>query len=139
MNKEFMKLAICECAESSETDNFPVGCVLVCNNKVISKAHNSRNCSNITIDHAEISAIIAANKKLKSWRLDECDMYVTLEPCEMCKNVIKESRITNVYYLIERNPVKKICSKSKFIKHNQEFEEASKYIEKITTFFENKR
>ena len=76
------------------------------NGKIISKAYNTRNIKQQTINHAEILAITKANKKLKSWRLNKCTLYVTIEPCDMCKSVIKESRIQNVYYLLPRLPEK---------------------------------
>lgn len=75
--------------------------------KIISKAYNTRNIKQQTINHAEILVITKANKKLKSWRLNKCTLYVTIEPCDMCKSVIKESRIQNVYYLLPRLPEKK--------------------------------
>lgn len=78
----------------------PVGAVIVKNNKIISKSYNSREKDQISTHHAEIKAIEKANKKLKSWRLDDCDLYVTLEPCPMCAGAILNARIKNVIYSV---------------------------------------
>ena len=92
----------------------PISAIIVYNNKIISTAYNKRNKTQKTIDHAEIKAIIKANKKLKTWRLNKCTLYVTIEPCDMCKNVIKESRIERVYYLLPKLQTKKIYNKTEF-------------------------
>ncbi len=92
----------------------PISAIIVYNNKIISTAYNKRNKTQKTIDHAEIRAIIKANKRLKTWRLNKCTLYVTIEPCDMCKNVIKESRIEKVYYLLPKLETKKIYNKTEF-------------------------
>ena len=79
----------------------PVGAVVVKNNKVVGKGYNNRQTHKLVTGHAEIMAINNAAKKLGDWRLDGCDLYVTLKPCSMCVEVIKNSRIKNVYYLLE--------------------------------------
>lgn len=107
--------------------------------KIISKAHNTRNIKQQTINHAEILAIIKANKKLKSWRLNKCTLYVTVEPCDMCKSVIKESRIQNVFYLLPRLPEKNQYSKTIFNKLKDMSEKEDKYQEIINKFWKNKR
>ena len=76
----------------------PIGAVIVRNGKIISKAYNKREKSQIATHHAEILAIQKACKKLKSWRLDDCDLYVTLEPCPMCAGAIINARIKKVYF-----------------------------------------
>ena len=76
----------------------PIGAVIVRDNKVIAKAHNLRVKNNLTTSHAEILAIEKANKKLKSWRLDSCTLYVTIEPCPMCAGAIIQSRMKEVVY-----------------------------------------
>ena len=78
----------------------PIGAVIVRNNKIIAKAYNKREKSQIATHHAEILAIEKACKKLKSWRLDDCDIYVTLEPCPMCAGAILNARIKNLYYAV---------------------------------------
>ena len=109
------------------------------NGKIISKAYNTRNIKQQTINHAEILAIIKANKKLKSWRLNKCKLYVTIEPCDMCKSVIKESRIQNVYYLLPRLPEKNQYNKTIFNKIKDMSEKEDKYQEIINKFWKNKR
>ena len=100
---KYMIEAIKQAKIAQNKGNIPVGAVIVMNNKIISKAYNKKNSKKVSTYHAEILAIIKACKKLKSWRLNECDLYVTLEPCNMCLSAIGESRIKNVYYLLKSN------------------------------------
>ena len=101
--------------KSLKYGDVPVGAVIVKNNKIISTGYNKREKENKTINHAEIVAILKANKKLKSYFLYDCDLYVTLKPCEMCSKVINNARIRNVYYLTERLETKKEYDKTKYI------------------------
>ena len=94
----FMNLALKEAEKAALEDEVPVGAVIVCDDKVIARAHNQRDKKNLTYAHAEMLAIIKANKKLGSWRMPECDIYITLEPCIMCMGAIIQSRIKNIYY-----------------------------------------
>ena len=86
MNKaeKFMKLALKEAKKAFDKEEIPVGVVIVKDDKVIAKAHNLKESKNIATSHAEILAIEKACKKLGAWRLLDCEMYVTLEPCPMC-------------------------------------------------------
>ena len=93
-----MLLALKEAKKAEEIDEVPIGCVIVKDDKVIARGHNVRETSKKAIGHAEIIAINKANKKLGAWRLDECDIYVTLEPCLMCAGAIIQARIKNVYF-----------------------------------------
>lgn len=93
-----MNLALKEAEKAALEDEVPVGAVIVCDDKVIARAHNQRDKKNLTYAHAEMLAIIKANKKLGSWRMPECDIYITLEPCIMCMGAIIQSRIKNIYY-----------------------------------------
>lgn len=98
-NKEhFMKIALNEAKKAYKINEVPVGAVIVKDNKVISKGYNRREIDNISINHAEIIAIKKACKKLNSWRLEDCKMYVTLEPCSMCAGAIIQSRIKKIYF-----------------------------------------
>jgi len=97
-HNKFMKLALKEAKKAVKKDEVPVGAVIVREGKVISRAFNLREKSNLAIGHAEILAIQKANKKLKSWRLDSCTLYVTIEPCPMCAGAIIQSRIKKVVY-----------------------------------------
>lgn len=93
---EYMDLAITEALKT--TSDIPVGAVIVKDNKVIATAFNQREVDNDITSHAEILAIRQAEKVLENWRLDDCDLYVTLEPCPMCGWAIIQSRIRNLYF-----------------------------------------
>jgi tRNA(adenine34) deaminase len=94
----FMNLAYKEAIKAYNKREIPVGAVLVCNNKVLSKAYNLRDSSNIVTKHAEIIAIEKANKKTNNWRLLNTTLYTTLEPCPMCYEVIKAAKINRVVF-----------------------------------------
>jgi len=97
-DKKYMKMAIKEAKKAASKNEVPIGAIIVRDNKVIAKAHNIREKTNKATGHAEIIAIEKANKKIKSWRLDSCTLYVTIEPCPMCAGAIIQSRIRNVVY-----------------------------------------
>lgn len=97
---QFMKKATEQGYLAYTKEEIPVGAVIVKDGKIISKAHNTREKSQVATHHAEILAIEKACKKLKSWRLDDCDLYVTLEPCPMCAGAIVNARIKNVYFAV---------------------------------------
>lgn len=92
-----METALKEAKKAYEKQEVPVGAVIVKNGKIIARAHNLRETKNLSTAHAEILAIDKASKKLNSWRLIDCDMYVTLEPCTMCMGAIISARIKNLY------------------------------------------
>ena len=98
MPEKFMKSALKEAQKAYNKLEVPVGCVIVKDGKILARAHNIKETKTDTTKHAEILAIQKASKKLKSWRLLDCDMYVTLEPCSMCAGAIINSRIRKVYY-----------------------------------------
>ena len=97
MEEKFMKAAINEAKKAYKKLEVPVGCVIVKNGEIIAKAYNQKETKFDTTKHAEILAIQKASKKLQSWRLIDCEMYVTLEPCTMCAGAILNSRIKKVY------------------------------------------
>ena len=97
MEQKFMKEALKEAQKAYDKQEIPVGAVIVKNGKIISKAHNLKETKQTATAHAEILAIQKANKKLNNWRLVDCDIYVTLEPCDMCMGAILSSRIKNIY------------------------------------------
>lgn len=98
MDEIFMKRALKEAAIGARADEVPVGAVIVKDGEIISKAHNlkeKKNCSNF---HAEMVAIERAAKKLKNWYLEDCEIYVTLEPCAMCAGAIINARLKALYF-----------------------------------------
>ena len=97
-SERFMREAIKEAKKAELIDEVPIGCVIVKDGKIISRGHNVRESKQSPIGHAEIQAINKAAKKLNSWRLECCDIYITLEPCIMCSGAIIQSRIRNIYF-----------------------------------------
>ena len=92
-----MRQALKEAEKARSRDETPVGAVIVRQGKIISRGHNEKELKNDSTSHAEMTAIRKASKKHDSWRLSECDMYVTLEPCTMCAGAIIQSRIRKLY------------------------------------------
>lgn len=97
-NEKWMKEAIKQAKKAAQKDEVPIGCVIVKDDQIISRAYNKREMKQCSTAHAEILAIEKACKKLGSWRLEDCDLYVTLEPCPMCSGAIIQSRIRNVIF-----------------------------------------
>ena len=93
----FMKEALKEAKKAYKKEEIPVGAVIVKEGKIIARGHNLRETKNSSISHAEILAIEKANKKLNAWRLENCEMYITLEPCMMCTGAIIQSRLKKIY------------------------------------------
>lgn len=116
----------------------PVSALIVNNNKIIASASNNREKHNNVLGHAEINCIIKASKKLKTWKLTECDLYVTLKPCEMCEKIIKESRIKNVYYFLEKTENKRMYDKTQFIKLESN-NITQQFKKDLKAFFKSKR
>lgn len=134
MNNKFMELAIKEAIKAYKKGEVPVGAVIVKNEKIIAKSYNKIELKKDCTAHAEINVIKKASKKLKNWRLLDCDLYVTLEPCEMCYGAIKHSRIKNVYYATSKN--KEQFNKINAINIKNYNEE---YINILQSFFKEKR
>lgn len=97
-NEKWMKEAIKQAKKAAQKDEVPIGCVIVKDDQIIARAYNKREMKQSSTAHAEILAIEKACKKLGSWRLEDCDLYVTLEPCPMCSGAIIQSRIRNVIF-----------------------------------------
>lgn len=95
--ENYMELALNEAKKAYKKEEIPVGAIIVKDGEVISRAYNQKETKNNPIAHAEILAIERASKKLGRWRLDDCDLYVTLEPCPMCAGAIIQARIKNLY------------------------------------------
>lgn len=95
-DEKYMKAAIKQAKKAYALDEVPIGCVIVQNDKIIARGYNRRNTDKNTLAHAELSAIKKASKKTGDWRLEDCTMYVTLEPCQMCAGAIVQSRLKKV-------------------------------------------
>ena len=95
-DEKFMKQALLQAKKAKELGEVPIGCAIVQDGKVIGRGYNRRNTDKSTLSHAEITAIRKASKKLNDWRLEECTLYVTLEPCQMCAGAIVQSRMRRV-------------------------------------------
>ncbi|MDE6904030.1 MAG: tRNA adenosine(34) deaminase TadA [Lachnospiraceae bacterium] len=94
--EKFMRAAIREAKKAYALEEVPIGCVIVREEKIIARGYNRRNTDKNTLAHAELSAIKKASKKCGDWRLEDCTMYVTLEPCQMCAGAIVQSRMKKV-------------------------------------------
>ena len=95
-DEKYMKAAIRQAKKAYALDEVPIGCVIVQNDKIIARGYNRRNTEGNTLAHAELTAIRKASKKTGDWRLEDCTMYVTLEPCQMCAGAIVQARIPRV-------------------------------------------
>ena len=147
MNNKYMDSALKEAMKAYKLNEVPIGAVIVKDNKIIARGHNMKNSLNNVLKHAELIAIEKAQKKLDNWRLDDCEIYVTLEPCPMCASAIQQSRIKKVYYGLENKDVEnhKIM-KLIFRKNNTNkevlYEKIPYFIEIeeiMNNFFSNKR
>lgn len=147
MNLDYMHLAIKEAVIADKKKEVPVGAVIVLDGKVIAKGYNKREKTQNALLHAEIVAIDKACKKLKSWRLENCEMYVTLEPCSMCAGAIINSRIKVVYFGAY-DPKSGACGSVVNLLKNKSFNHNPQVLggimekecgELLTNFFKNKR
>ena len=137
--KEYINKIIELAKIAYDNDDIPVGAIIVRNGEIVGEGFNTRNRFKSVIGHAEINAIEMACKHIGDWRLDDCEMYVTLLPCMMCAGAILESRIKKVYYLCDRTNVCLNINKyinSEKIMHSKTTEE---YMNLLQLFFENKR
>lgn len=95
-DEKYMREAIKQAKKAYEMNEVPIGCVIVCEDKIISRGYNRRTMDKNPLAHAEMIAIKKASKKVGDWRLEDCTMYVTLEPCQMCSGAIVQSRMKKV-------------------------------------------
>ena len=146
MKNRFMSVALVEARIAYDLNEVPVGAVIVHNNKIIARAHNLKRNSNSVMNHAEIIAILGATDYIGDWRLNECEMYVTLEPCPMCAGALVQSRIGKIYIgavsNIENNKeiIKSIMQNPSY-NHQVEIEYLNNKdcSQILTNFFSNKR
>ena len=94
--EKYMKEALKQAKKAYALEEVPIGCVIVCEGKIIARGYNRRNTDKNTLSHAELNAIRKASRYVGDWRLEECTMYVTLEPCPMCSGAIVQARIPRV-------------------------------------------
>lgn len=94
--EKYMREAVRQAKKAAEAGDVPIGCVIVSGDKIIARAYNQRNKKKTTLAHAELLAIQKASRKTGDWRLEECTMYITLEPCQMCAGAIVQARIPKV-------------------------------------------
>ncbi len=95
-DEKYMREAIKQARKAAKIDEVPIGCVIVYDDKIIARGYNRRNTDKSTLAHAEIIAIRKAAKVIGDWRLEDCTMYITLEPCPMCAGAIVQARIPRV-------------------------------------------
>jgi tRNA(adenine34) deaminase len=95
-DEKYMKAAIRQAKKAAQCGDVPIGCVIVKDGKIIARGYNKRNAKKTTLAHAELIAIEKASKKVGDWRLEDCVMYITLEPCQMCAGAIVQARIPKV-------------------------------------------
>jgi len=133
--EQFIKEILIEAEKSYKNSDIPIGAIIVKDGKIIGRGHNQRISEPDVTNHAEIIAIKEAEKSINDWRLNGCDLYVTLKPCDMCIEVIKAARIDNVFYLLEKDNKNKFDSTNfKIIEDNVSRET---YKEKLSTFFKD--
>ncbi len=142
MNEKYMSLALKEAKKASMNGDIPVGCVIIKNDKVIAKSYNKKEKHNNAIKHAEIDAISKACRKLKTWHLDDCILYTTMEPCTMCTGAIIQSRIKKIYFSLSNESfgyLKTYCkiNKTKIIYEEGLFNKEVKQL--LKQFFTNIR
>lgn len=144
--EKFINQALQLAQKAANIGEIPVGAVVVKNGKIIGEGYNKRERKQMATKHAEIIAIEKACKKLKSWRLDDCEIYVTLEPCPMCAGAIANARIKTLYYATEEktsndNLLETILSSTR-LNHKVEIKRCGGAKEAETLlkeFFKNKR
>lgn len=134
MHDKFINAALKEAKKAYKKNEVPVGAIIVKNNKILAKSHNLVEKKEDATAHAELIAIKKASKLLKNWRLNDCEMYVTLEPCNMCVSAIELCRIKKVYFLVKRNKdIKKSEEKYVFLNNSDE------PLKLIQDFFKKRR
>ena len=143
--KDFMKEAFKEAQKAYKKNEVPVGAIVVKNGKIIARGYNKKEKTNLATRHAEIIAIEKACKKLKNWHLEDCELYVTLEPCLMCCGAIIQSRIKKLYYGVKSDrfgyveSVDKLFNKNTHIMTEVRNLNDTESLKILQDFFKNKR
>ncbi len=132
--KKYIEIALKEAKKSLKSNDVPIGAIIVENDKIIAKGHNTREKTKDITAHAEINAIKKACKKKNTWHLDNCILYVTLEPCQMCLEAIKQARIKQIFYNAPQQ--KKSKMQPPTLTQIENVENSAKLLKQ---FFKNKR
>ena len=122
--------------KSAKNGDIPVSSIIICEDKIIGKGYNSRHKNKEILGHAEINAIKDAEKHIKDWRLNNCILITTLQPCDMCAEVINASRIEKVFYILDQENLKYEYKYEKIVDNNEYIE---KYKQMFDDFFKNMR
>ena len=136
--KDYWQECINLAKKAASKEEVPVGAIIVKNAKIIAKSYNKREKNHDILGHAEILAIKKASKRLKTWKLDNCELYVTLKPCSMCEEIIKQSRLQKVHFLVEKPTNKHEYAKTAFIKEENE-DLSTIYMQILSDFFKKMR
>ena len=146
-DEKYMKIALKEAEKAYKEDEVPVGCVIVKDDKIIARGHNKKAKYNNATLHAEIVTLNKAQKKLNDWHLNDCTLYVTLEPCLMCTGAIIQTRIKKVVYGCldpKGGAIESVMNIKEIDNLNHSFESISKVLEKdcsmiLKNYFKSKR
>lgn len=138
MDKELIDKIIDNSKCSLSSLDVPVGAIIIKDGIIVGSGYNTREKNQNVLEHAEINAIREAQIYFNNWNLNGCDMYVTLNPCSMCMEVIKQARISNVYYLASKPSSKKEFNNTNFVKIDNESKE-EEYLEILCDFFKKLR
>ena len=146
-DEKYMKIALKEAEKAYKEDEVPVGCVIVKDDKIIARGHNKKEKYNNATLHAEIVTLNKAQKKLNDWHLNDCTLYVTLEPCLMCTGAIIQTRIKKVVYGCldpKGGAIESVINIKEIGNLNHSFESISKVLEKdcsmiLKNYFKSKR
>ncbi|MEI8200997.1 MAG: tRNA adenosine(34) deaminase TadA [Eubacteriales bacterium] len=146
MHEKYMKSALLQAKKARQAEESPVGCVIVHDGKIIAHGYNLRQSRQDVTLHAEMAAIRKACRKLGSWRLEDCDLYVTLEPCYMCSGAIIQARMRHVYFGASDPKAGAVVSKNHLfdLDHNHHVEYTGGILEQpcrteLTEFFRELR
>ncbi len=138
MPEKYFQILIKLAEQAYEHDEVPISAILVKDDKIIAKAYNTKESTHNVTNHAEMLVIKKASGKLKTWHLEDCDIYVTLKPCPMCESALKQAHIRNVYYLLDKLDYKKEYTKTKIVKANIRTQK-DEYYQYLKGFFQKKR
>ena len=146
IHEKYMKSALFQAIKARQAEESPVGCVIVHDGRIIARGYNLRQSRQDVTLHAEMTAIRKACRKLGSWRLEDCDLYVTLEPCYMCSGAIIQARIRHVYFGASDPKAGAVVSKNHLfdLDHNHHVEYTGGILEapcrmELTEFFRELR